>query len=187
MAGMMLPSASPLLLLYARRMQADAGRERAALRLIALAAGYLLVWVAFSVAATALQRMLGGWFLLTPMLEMASPRAEAVLLLVAGVYQFTPAKRACLRACRSPMSFVMRRSGGGTGAALRLGLEHGAYCLGCCWALMLLLFAGGIMNLSVIVALTAVVLLEKMTPFGEHTSRAIGVALLGLGLWTLWS
>ena len=83
MAGMMLPSASPLLLLYARRMQADAGRERAALRLIALAAGYLLVWVAFSVAATALQRMLGGWFLLTPMLEMASPRAEAVLLLAA--------------------------------------------------------------------------------------------------------
>ena len=187
MAGMMLPSASPLLLLYAGRLRADTDRARAALPLFALATGYLLVWVAFSAAATALQRILSGWLLLTPMLEMASPRAEGVLLLLAGAYQFTPLKRACLTACRSPLSFVMRRSGGGSGAALRLGLEHGAYCLGCCWALMLLLFAGGIMNLSVIVALTTVVLIEKVMPFGEHTSRAIGVALLGLGVWTLWS
>ena len=187
MAGMMLPSASPLLLLYAGRLRADTDRARAALPLFALATGYLLVWVAFSAAATAMQRILSGWLLLTPMLEMASPRAEGVLLLLAGAYQFTPLKRACLTACRSPLSFVMRRSGGGSGAALRLGLEHGAYCLGCCWALMLLLFAGGIMNLSVIVALTTVVLIEKVMPFGEHTSRAIGVALLGLGVWTLWS
>ena len=187
MAGMMLPSAFPLLVLYAGRLRGDTGRARAALQLVALATGYLLVWVAFSGAATALQRLLSGWFVLTPMLEMATPRAEAVVLLLAGAYQFTPLKRACLTACRSPLSFVMAVRGSGAPAALRLGITHGIYCVGCCWALMLLLFAGGIMNLWVIVTLTTLVLVEKVLPFGEHTSRAIGVALLGLGVWRLWS
>ena len=184
MAAMMLPSAAPLVLLYARL---SLRRNRALLRLAALIAGYLSVWCAFSAAATAMQRVLSASLIVTPMMEMASHRGAAALLILAGAYQFTPAKTACLRACRSPMSYVMRSTGGGAGAALRLGLEHGAYCLGCCWALMLLLFVGGIMNLSVIVILTGVVLLEKVTPFGEQTSRAIGVALLALGGWSLWS
>ena len=184
MAAMMLPSAAPLVLLYAR---ATSARDGATLRLAALIAGYLSIWGAFSAAATALQRVLSASLIVTPMMEMASMRGAGALLVLAGAYQFTPSKMACLRACRSPMSFVMRRTGAGAGTALRLGLEHGAYCLGCCWALMLLLFAGGVMNLSVIVTLTAVVLIEKVMPFGEHTSRAIGVALLGLGAWTLWS
>jgi predicted metal-binding membrane protein len=183
MAAMMLPSAAPIVLLYAR---VGPPRGRPALRVAALIAGYLGVWSAFSAAATAIQRLLSMSLLVTPMMEMASRRGAGILLVLAGAYQFTPAKIACLRACRSPMSYVMRRTGAGAGGALLLGLEHGAYCLGCCWALMLLLFAGGVMNLSVIVGLTAVVLLEKAAPFGEQTSRAIGVALLVLGAWSLW-
>ncbi len=184
MAAMMLPTAAPLVMLYAR---ATSARDGAVLRLAALIAGYLSVWGAFSAAATALQRFLSASLMVTPMMEMANRRGAGALLVLAGAYQFTPAKIACLRACRSPMSFVMRRTGAAAGTALRLGLEHGAYCLGCCWALMLLLFAGGIMNLSVILALTAVVLLEKVAPFGDQTRRILGVALLATGAWTLWS
>ena len=184
MAGMMLPSASPLILLYAG---AAATRDVAGAyrRTWALAAGYLAVWGAFGTAATALQRLLSRMFLLTPMMEMASTRGEGVLLLVAGIYQFTPAKRACLRACRSPLSFVMRRGGSSAGSAFALGVEHGAYCLGCCWALMLLLFVGGVMNLWVIVGLTVVVLLEKIGPWGVVASRLVGAVLIGLGAWRL--
>ena len=184
MAGMMLPSASPLILLYA----GAAGRSAAAgayRRTWALAAGYLAVWMAFGTAATALQRILSRLFLLTPMMEMASTRGEGVLLLVAGLYQFTPAKTACLRACRSPLSFVMRHTGSSARSAFALGLEHGLYCLGCCWALMLLLFVGGVMNLWVIVGLTLVVLLEKIGPWGMVASRLVGVVLIGLGAWRL--
>jgi len=184
MAGMMLPSASPLLLLYAgagANTRAPGSRGR----LWALAGGYLVVWTAFSAAATVLQRILSRLFLLTPMMEMASARGEGVLLLLAGAYQFTPWKHACLRNCRSPLSFIMRRQGSGRHAAFRLGLEHGAYCLGCCWALMLLLFAGGVMNLWVIVALTALVLVEKISPWGVAASRIAGAAMLGLGAWRL--
>lgn len=183
MAGMMLPSASPLLLLYNGSLRRAHDAPRPAPRVAAMAAGYLLVWLLFSVAATLLQRVLSGWLLLTPMMEMASLPSAGILLLVAGGYQWTPLKAACLRACRSPLSFITQHWRAGVTGAFRMGFGHGVYCFGCCWALMLLLFVGGVMNLWVIAALTMVVLAEKLAPFGAQSSRVTGTVLIGAGLW----
>jgi predicted metal-binding membrane protein len=178
MAGMMLPSATPLLLLYASVAR---GQSSGTAAVYAMAAGYLLVWFAFSAGATLLQRTLSRLLLLSPMMEM-STFAGAFVLLLAGVYQLTPLKTACLISCRSPLSFLMQSWRNGAAGAFRMGLHHGLYCLGCCWALMLLLFVGGVMNLYVIVALTVLVLLEKVAPFGVHTSRVVGVLLIAFAL-----
>jgi len=185
MAGMMLPSISPMLLLYAGVARRGAGAGSAVARVSAMAAGYVLVWLGFSLGATLLQRALSDSFLITPMMETASPWAAGVLLLTAGAYQLTPFKATCLQACRSPLSFIMQRWRAGAIGAFRMGLGHGRYCLGCCWALMLLLFAGGVMNLWVIGALTVFVLVEKLAPFGAYSARLAGAALIGLGCWTL--
>ena len=142
---MMLPTASPLVLLYgaaARRSAPDAASQQT----YALAAGYLFAWTAFSLAATILQRVLTSLLLVSPMMEAANHRVSAGLLLIAGVYQWTPLKHACLRTCQSPLGFLMARWRGGTSGAFRMGIDHGIYCVGCCWALMLLLFAGGVMS-----------------------------------------
>ena len=187
MAAMMLPSASPLLLLYGASLRRQSGAAPGLSLVYAMAAGYLLVWLIFSAVATALQRVLSALLLLTPMMEASRPEAAGSLLLLAGVYQLTPLKRSCLRACRSPLSFITARWRPGPGGAARMGIEHGLYCLGCCWALMLLLFAGGVMNLYVIAALTILVLVEKVAPFGVQSSRASGVALIALGSWVLMS
>jgi predicted metal-binding membrane protein len=117
------------------------------------------------------------------MMEPATPAAGALVLAIAGVYQLTPLKSACLRVCRSPLSYLLQHWRSGAAGAFRLGVRHGAYCVGCCWALMLLLFAGGVMNLVVIVALTVWVLVEKFAPFGEQTARVSGVALLALAVF----
>jgi predicted metal-binding membrane protein len=172
MTGMMLPSAAPMILL-------GGGGGRA----LSLALGYLLVWAAFSAGATALQWLLHKLLILTPMMEVSSRQAGAVLLALAGIYQWTPLKRACLATCQSPMAFVTRRWRSGSGGALRMGAEHGVYCVGCCWALMLLLFAGGVMNLTVIAALTVFVAFEKLAPVGAWTARISGVLLLALAVW----
>ena len=173
MTGMMLPSASPMILIAGAR------------NTWMLALGYLLVWAAFSAGATALQWWLMRTGMLTPMMETSSRRAGAALLIVAGVYQCTPLKHACLAACQSPLAFVMRRWRSGPWGALRMGVEHGVYCVGCCWALMLLLFAGGVMNLAVIAALTAFVAFEKLAPVGPRAARISGAILLALGGWML--
>jgi predicted metal-binding membrane protein len=183
MTAMMLPSAAPLILLYASAMRRNAAVQAPARRIYALAAGYVFVWTLFSVAATALQRVLAGSLLLTPMMEPATPIAGAAILAIAGVYQLTPLKRACLRTCRSPLGFMMQRWRDGVAAAFRLGVAHGTYCLGCCWALMLILFAGGVMNLVVILALTTWVLIEKLAPIGERTATTSGVLLLAVAVW----
>jgi predicted metal-binding membrane protein len=149
----------------------------------AMAAGYLLVWAGFSLIATLLQRVLSRWLMLSPMMESTSPQISGTLLILAGVYQFTPLKHACLASCSAPVAFLMRRWRDGTFGAFRLGLEHGVLCVGCCWALMLLLFAGGVMNLTVIAALTAFVLIEKLTPFGVRSVRVTGAALVAFGIW----
>ena len=184
MTGMMLPSASPMLLLYGviarRSAQGSAGRQ-----IYALAAGYLMVWTVFSLGATALQRVLAALLFVSPMMEITSPAVGAALLLVAGVYQLTPIKHACLRTCQSPLGFLMSRWRSGLSGAFAMGLEHGAYCVGCCWALMLLLFAGGVMNLMVIAALTAFVAFEKLAPLGMHGARISGVLLIAAGFWML--
>lgn len=184
MAGMMLPSAAPLLLLCGRAAR-NRGVQPAAALVYALAGGYLLVWTIFSVAATWLQRALAGALVLTPMMEPATPVAAAAVLVVAGVYQFLPVKRACLQACRSPLVFLMRYWRPGIAGAFRMGVRHGTYCLGCCWALMLLLFAGGVMNLAVILALTLWVIVEKTAPFGLQGARVAGALLIATALWML--
>ena len=185
MAGMMLPSALPLMLVYAgaaRRRRAD-GRPGAGVA--AMAAGYVLVWTGFSAGATLLQRILSARLVLTPMMEARSPLLSAALLIAAGVYQLTPLKRSCLASCSAPIDFLMRRWRDGASGAFRMGVEHGISCVGCCWALMLLLFAGGVMNLAVIGALAAFVLVEKLTPLGLRGVRLTGLALIVLGVWVL--
>ena len=184
MTGMMLPSASPLILLYgvAARRSAE---QTAASQTYALAAGYLVVWAAFSLGATALQRLLARLLVVSPMMEVTSARTGAALLFIAGAYQLTPIKQACLVQCQSPLGFLMGRWRPASAGAFRMGLEHGAHCVGCCWALMLLLFAGGVMNLAVIAALTVFVAFEKLAPFGVNGARASGVLLLAAGLWMI--
>ena len=182
MTGMMLPSASPMVLLYGG-MTRKTAPATSARRIYAFAGGYIIIWTAFSLAATALQRFLAEFLLVSPMMKITSPAAGATLLLIAGVYQLTPIKLACLRTCQSPLGFLMSHWRDGLSGALRMGLQHGAYCVGCCWALMLLLFAGGVMNLTVIAALTAFVAFEKLAPFGVYGARIAGVLLIVIALW----
>jgi predicted metal-binding membrane protein len=172
MTGMMLPSAAPVIVLAGGRQS------------YFLALGYLSAWTAFSAGATLLQWLLMRVLVLTPMMEVSSRTAAAILLALAGVYQWTPLKRACLATCQAPMAFLMRRWRSGAAGAFRMGVEHGASCVGCCWALMLLLFAGGVMNLTVIAALTVFVAFEKLAPIGAWSARASGAALIALAIWT---
>jgi predicted metal-binding membrane protein len=185
MAGMMLPSASPMLVMFGLAARRRASGRPAGTEIYALAAGYLVVWAPFSVAATATQLILSTRLAISPMMTLTSPRAGAALLVVAGIYQITPLKHACLQRCQSPLAFLMHNWRAGIGGAFRMGIDHGVYCLGCCWALMLLLFVGGVMNLTVIAALTAFVAFEKLSPFGVHAARVSGVLLVGLGAWML--
>jgi predicted metal-binding membrane protein len=131
------------------------------------------------------QLTLSARLVISPMMTLASPRVGASLIVVAGLYQLTPLKRVCLQQCQSPFGFLMHHWRAGVGGAFHMGVDHGAYCLGCCWALMLLLFVGGVMNLAVIAALTAFVALEKMGPFGVHSARVGGGLLVGGGIWML--
>ena len=183
MTAMMLPSAAPLILLYGAA--ARRSPQRTARHTYVLAAGYLAAWTAFSLAATVLQLALASLLLVTPMMEAGSSRVSGTLLIAAGLYQWTPFKHACLRACQSPLGFLMAHWRDGWSGAFRLGLAHGAYCVGCCWALMLLLFAGGVMNLLVIAALTAWVAVEKLAPFGRRATQVSGAAMIAAGAWLL--
>jgi predicted metal-binding membrane protein len=175
MTGMMLPSAAPTIVL--------AGGGRGGL----MALGYVCVWAIFSVGATALQWLLMRLMIVTPMMEMSGPVASALLLAIAGIYQLTPLKHACLSTCQSPMAFLTRGWRSGTVGAFRMGVDHGVYCVGCCWALMVLLFAGGVMNLVVIAALTAFVAFEKLVPLGVWGPRVTGAALLAAAAWVAGS
>ncbi len=123
--------------------------------------------------------------LLTPMMEARGRAVGGALLMVAGLYQLTPLKRTCLESCRSPAAFIARHWKRGVAGGFRLGLIHGIDCLGCCWALMLLLFVGGVMNLWWIGALTVFVLLEKLAPLGAQGGHLSGVPFMALGLWNL--
>lgn len=185
MIGMMLPSAAPMLLLYAAVVRKSPEAADAGFRVYAFAGGYLLVWTAFSLLATVLQLLLRHWLVLSPMMEIPGNGLGGSLLLLAGIYQLTPYKRSCLESCRSPAAFIVQHWKRGITGAFRVGLEHGLYCLGCCWALMLLLFVGGVMNLWWIGLLTIFVLLEKLAPLGVHGGRLSGLLLIALGLWRL--
>jgi predicted metal-binding membrane protein len=187
MIGMMTPSVAPMILIYARvGRQAEMSAQPFAASAW-FAAGYLVAWTAFSLAATFAQWALQRAALLTPTMESASNVLGGVVLIAAGIYQWTPVKEACLSYCQAPLTFIMRHGGFRREAAgaLTLGFRHGLYCIGCCWALMLLLFVGGVMNLLWIAALAMLVLFEKTVPFGKSVSRVAGVALIAMGVWLL--
>ncbi len=190
MVAMMLPGAAPTLLLYARVFRHNRPASRLASPAVPTAgflSGYLLAWLGFSLLATAAQWGLEQLGLLHRMLMWSSSYLlSAAVLLVAGAYQFTPAKRTCLRHCRQPASFLSRHWRSGQAGALRMGIHHGLYCVACCWAIMLLLFVGGVMNLVWIAGLALLVLLEKLLPAGEWLARAAGTAMLAGGAWLIF-
>jgi predicted metal-binding membrane protein len=187
MIGMMLPSAAPVVLLYARvgRQAASSGRPFAATGWFA--AGYLLAWAGYSVAATFAQWMLERLALLTPMMTATSGVFSGIVLIAIGAYQWTALKYACLSQCQAPLTFIQRHGGFRPDAlgSLRLGVRHGAYCVVCCWALMALLFVGGVMNVLWIAGIAVLVLLEKVIPAGHLIPRLAGVAFIIAGVWLL--
>jgi predicted metal-binding membrane protein len=182
MVGMMLPSAAPAVLIFARVARSGPEPDRPVLRAYLFAAGYLVTWAAFSAVATALQSVLARAAWVTPMMETASPWLAAGILFVAGAYQWSAAKRNCLGRCRSPAAYITEHWRRGAWGALRLGAAHGAYCVGCCWALMGLLFAGGVMSLPWIAGLSLFVLFEKLGPASVWVDRVTGAALVLAGL-----
>ncbi len=189
MVGMMLPSAGPTTLVYAAVARKAAREGTPIAPTAAFVAGYLAMWTLFSLGATFAQWGLEAAALLSPMMVSRSPGLGATLLVGAGLYQLTPFKNACLAHCRSPAHFIAEHWRPGTSGALRMGLEHGGYCLGCCWVLMGLLFFGGVMNLLWIAGIALFVLLEKMVPFGAGGGRVAGAGMIlagGVVLATWW-
>lgn len=184
MAAMMLPSALPVILLVARFNRAAAASRTPAW---AFVSGYLLVWSGFSALAVLLQWGLLEAALLSPMMVSASPLLSAAILLGAGIYQFTPLKHACLRKCRSPLSILFGASGSGWVGALQMGTRHGAHCVGCCAALMCLLFVTGVMNLLWVLIVSVYVAIEKIAPGGDWLGRLTGALLIAWGAWLLSS
>jgi predicted metal-binding membrane protein len=184
MAGMMLPSAAPMILLYARVGRQAAAQAKPFAATGWFAGGYLLAWASFSVFAALLQALLTRATLLTPAMASTNDVMGGLILIAAGIYQATPLKDRCLANCRAPLAFIQRHGGFQRRAwpSLGLGMRHGLYCIGCCWALMLLLFVGGVMNLVWIASLAALVLLEKTMSDGRAISRAVGIGLFIGGL-----
>ncbi len=185
MAAMMLPSAAPILLLFARinRKEKTAGRPFIPTGIFA--AGYLVAWGGFSALATGLQWALERLGLLSPMMVTTNYWLGGMILLAAGLWQLTPIKGMCLRHCRSPMGFLVQSWRPGRAGAFRMGLEHGSFCLGCCWFLMGLLFFGGIMNLFWIIGLAVFVLLEKTVSMGSGIGRIVGIGVAAWGVLLL--
>jgi predicted metal-binding membrane protein len=187
MIGMMTPSAAPMVLLYARVGRQAAAQGKPFANSSWFFGGYLLAWVTFALVATLMQWVVQRASLLTPMMESASAIFGGSLLITAGLYQWTPLKQACLRQCQAPLQFIQRHGGFRRDAigSVGLGIRHGAYCVGCCWALMALLFVGGVMNLLWIAALTIFVLLEKVVPAGRAIAQVSGTAMVAAGAWLL--
>jgi predicted metal-binding membrane protein len=171
-AAMMLPSALPMMLVVGRTSPASAGP---------FASGYLVIWTAYGLAAYGVSRALAGTGSLA--WDRAGPYVAGGALAAAGLYQLTPLKRACLRHCRSPLGFVVSGWRSGSVGALRMGAEHGAYCVGCCWGLMLVLFTLGVMSLLWMAIVTAVIFAEKVLPRGGRLSASLAVLLVAAGVW----
>ena len=185
MVAMMLPSASPVILLFAsvNRKLNQAGKPFVPAGFFL--AGYLLVWGVFSLVATAAQWSLEASGALSMLHGSRNPVLSGAILVAAGLWQFTPLKQSCLRHCRSPLHFLVHGFQPGVAGAIRMGLGHGLFCLGCCWFLMALLFFGGVMNLYWIAGLAVYVLIEKTVPAGHLVSRTTGAVLLVWGAWLL--
>lgn len=182
MVGMMLPAASPTILLYATLVRKNGERGTVLPAVWVFTSGYILVWTVFSLAISVLQLLLQELALLTSMMASASPELSAAILVCAGVYQWSPLKKACLRKCQNPMEFFITRWRPGAHGAFRMGVEHGMYCVGCCWMLMALLFVAGVMNLLWIALIAGFVLAEKVLPSSRITSAIASIALVLSGL-----
>src|ERR1700674_4778877 len=187
MIGMMTPSAAPMVLLYARVGRQAAVQGKPLANTYWFFGGYLLAWVAFALSAPLAQWAVQRASLLTPMMESSSAIFGSALLIAAGLYQWSPLKDTCLNQCQAPLQFIQRHGGFRRSAkgSLGLGIRHGAYCVGCCWALMALLFVGGVMNPLWIAALTIFVLFEKVIPAGRVIARGAGGVLVAGGGWLL--
>ncbi|MEQ9487422.1 MAG: DUF2182 domain-containing protein [Alphaproteobacteria bacterium] len=183
MGAMMLPSAVPMMVVH-RRIAAkrDPGNRSASHWFLA---AYLLVWALFSIAATALQWSFQRAEVLSHMVQVQGSLLGGGILVAAGLFQLTPLKAACLHKCRTPIGFLLTDWRAGRLGAFRMGLGHGGYCVGCCWALMMVLFVGGVMSLTTIAVLSMIVALEKLAPRGELISRAGGGLLVAWGLWLI--
>ncbi|NKJ49822.1 metal-binding protein [Burkholderia sp. SG-MS1] len=187
MIAMMTPSAAPLVLLYRRVLRHHAAIDASStVPSLFLLAGYLTAWLAFSICAALLQKVLQPTGLISGMMMWSkSASLSAIVLASAGVYQFSPLKRACLTQCRSPVNFLTTHWRPGVAGGFLLGMRHGIYCVGCCWLLMALLFVGGIMNLVWIAALALIVFMEKILPGGERVGRVLGAVLIAWAGLTL--
>ncbi|MCP5087664.1 MAG: DUF2182 domain-containing protein [Rhodobacteraceae bacterium] len=179
-AAMMAPTVIPALQTYNDLpVAASSGSGFAA-----LLGGYLVVWLGFSAVAAAAQLVLADLSLVSGDGRSIVPGFTAVLLMLAGAYQFTPLKEACLSKCKAPLAFFLQYWRPGVPSAARMGFRLGLVCLGCCWALMLLAFVGGTMNLAWMGLATLIMAMEKLPELSRHISKPLGVALIGLGLWT---
>ena len=186
MAAMMLPSAAPMLFLFAR-VNGERARhgEAAVISTGIFLSGYLLVWSGFSLIAAVAQWALHNSMLLSTEMSLAGPLLQAPVVIAAGLYQFTPLKNRCLIWCRSALDFLFTHWRDGPGGALRMGFRHGLYCLGCCWALTALLFVGGVMSLFWIALIAGLVLLEKGWVHGMLLGKITGAALVSWGLFVV--
>jgi predicted metal-binding membrane protein len=184
MSAMMAPAVLPVVVLFQRLDRQRGGGHLGADGAL-FAGGYLLVWFGFAIALTLLQWWLHRAALLHTHVLAAGPPIAAAILLGAGLYQLTPLKRACLKHCQTPVAFLLAHWEEGRAGALRMGLRHGAYCLGCCWALMLVMFVGGVMSVATMAVLSVFVLAERLLPPAPWTASLPGVALIAWGTWTL--
>lgn len=182
MVAMMVPSAAPLILIFASAYRKRQERKDPVVPTAIFLMGYLLVWTGFSGLATLAQWGLHSAALLSPMMVSTNSILGGILLLAAGIFQWTSLKHACLSHCRSPIGFLMSHWKEGTRGALIMGLEHGTYCVGCCWILMVLLFVAGVMNLVWVTFIAAFVLAEKVLPRGDLVGRVAGGMLMLAGI-----
>jgi predicted metal-binding membrane protein len=185
MLAMMLPSAAPMLLTFAAVSRNRRTANQPYVPVTIFLTGYAAIWCGFSIIAALGQWLLHRAALLSPMMTSSSTLLAGLLLLIAGAFQFTRLKNSCLLRCRAPLNFIMTRWRQGWGGAFAMGIEHGAFCAGCCWALMALLFVLGVMNILWIAVLTIVVAFEKLLPRVTWFSRSFGCVLLGWGVWIL--
>jgi len=185
MAGMMLPSAIPVVLLIEKINQKRQARNTEYVHTLYFILGYLIAWSLYSLVISLLQWWLHHLSILTPMMIIGQKWFACLLLIIAGIYQWLPLKQRCLNLCRSPLNFIMTQWQEGTINAIKIGFKHGQYCIGCCWLLMALLFVFGVMDLKWILALTMIVIIEKIAPLGDKFSKVLGIALAALGLFTL--
>jgi predicted metal-binding membrane protein len=184
MAAMMLPSVAPMVLVFARVTRERAHQQRGAfVPTWIFIAGYLAVWTAYGIVAYAAYRVVDGFDMGLLAWDRGGPYVVGSAVALAGLYQLTPLKRLCLRHCRGPLDFIFGGWRGGRYGALRMGGEHGLYCVGCCWGLFLILFAVGVMSLFWMAVIAAVIFVEKVVPYGERLSRSFAFAFVALGVW----